>query len=141
VKTKIEIKEEMAAEVAKKVALTKDRLAIKRVPFSERSPESHQRMLWLGNEATCQKETCRFLQLAYAFVRGVPYWVQERYAKDLPYARTLAQYAGVEESEIQAWLDAPVDDEERASFEHYVEVMKAAARERKLSRVRARGAA
>lgn len=116
-RTKSEIKTELASFVARKMELTRGRLALKCIPFKERTAEQHREMLHLGSEASVQKEMIRHLQLAYAFVRGLPYWRQERRAKDTPYAPTIASYAGVEKDAIVAWLAAEPDASELAAHD------------------------
>lgn len=132
-KTKNEIKTELANLVARKKELTRARLAIKRIPFSERPAEKHREMLSLGNEASIQKESIRICQLAYAFVRGRSYWSQERHTihPAAIYVRSIARETGASEVEVEAWLKAPVSDEERAAFEAHTARAREQARQRR----------
>lgn len=137
VKTKIEIKTELAGLVARKVELTESRLAIKRIPFKERTSEQHREMLCLGSDASDVKDLIRHVQLAYAFVRGMPYWKQERHAKDKPSVYRLAADAGVEREVIEAWLSATPDEVALAAHDAHETESKLRALEAR----RARGAA
>lgn len=133
-KSKSEIKVELAAAVAAKKDATRARRAIKCIPMKERTAEQHTEMLRLWGEAGACKERVRGLQLAYAFVRGRPYWTQERHArrplkKSLGYG-WLASAAGVSVEVIQEWVEAPVSAEALVAFEEHL----LRAREAKLAR-------
>jgi hypothetical protein len=122
--------------------LTRSRLALKRIPFAERSPEQHREMLRLGMDASVQKDAVRVLQLAYALVRGRPYWWQERSAKrpaqDI--VVSIAAEADVTAEEAIAWLHAPVSDDERRAFDLHLADARARELDRKQARARARAA-
>lgn len=141
-KSKTEIKTELAGAVARKMEITRERLALKRVPFKVRTPQQHADMLrcwWRGSDA---KEAARVLQLAYAFVRGLPYWWQERSTKaDAEgIAVAIAAAADVTAEEVLAWLKAPVSTEDRAAFEAHLARAREAELERRRARARARAA-
>lgn len=117
-KSRNEIKAELLAAVALKVSETQQRLALKRIPFAQRTPEQHRAMLDHGRKARILKEQIRVVQLAYVLVRGRPYWTQERYTihPAKPSAPWIAQVAGASKEEVLAWLEAPVDAAARACF-------------------------
>jgi hypothetical protein len=119
-------KTELAELVAKKVQNTQERLALKRIPFAQRTSQQHSEMLWRWSEGSILKEQIRHLGLAYAFLRGRRYWVTERFTKDGPYATQIAFYAGVTVEEIEAWLAALPSQEELDAYAQHL----TAARER-----------
>jgi hypothetical protein len=142
VKNKTEIKTSLASAVARKMELTRSRLALKRIPFAERSPEQHREMLRLGMDASVQKDAVRVLQLAYALVRGRPYWWQERSVRRPAQAIVvaIAAEADVTAEEAIAWLQAPVSDDERRAFDLHLADARAREMDRKQARARARAA-
>lgn len=142
---KTEIKTELAGIVARKMEITRERLALKRIPFKERTEAQHNRMFWCWREGACLKEAIRVLQLAYAFVRGVPYWVQERSPRwdektRKGWARSVAGPAGATEEAVVAWMEAPVSPEDRAAFEAHLAHARAREHERRQARARAQAA-
>lgn len=127
-KTKSELKAELKGLVSKKVQNTQERLAIKRIPFPERSSQQHGTMLWHWGEGSVLKERIRCLGLAYAFVRGRRYWEVERFTKESPYARGIALDAGVEEDVIRSWLDEKPSAKELAAYAQHLQTAKEKAR-------------
>lgn len=103
---KIELKTELATTVAKKIDNTRERLALKRIPFKERTDQQHRVMLGCWDEGRVLKEQIRHVGLAYAFRRGRPYWVTERHCDDGPLATLIANWADCTVEEIEVWLAA-----------------------------------
>jgi hypothetical protein len=122
-KTKIEMKNQMAECVGRKKQITAERVEIKKVPFSQRAEEAHRQLMWLWSEARSAKEDIRLTQLAYAFVRGRRYWEVERHCRDgnAPSAYSIAYSCGAEKADVEAWLKAPVTDEEVAAYQAHLE--------------------
>ena len=142
-KTKTEMKSELMGLVAKKIALTKERLAIKRKPFAERSSAEHQHMLGLWREGSTLKETIRNASLAYAFVRGRRRWDAEREcgADNKPSYHAVAFWADAPDEEVKAWIETSPENEEWLAFTRKVEEAKAKARTAREERRKARAAA
>lgn len=142
-KTKEQLKMYLAGQVACKKEMTQARLAIKRVPFKDRTPEAHCEMMRLRLDASTAKELVRVAQLAYAFACGRRYWEQERYSihPAAPFIKDIAATAGVEAQEIAEWMEAPVSPEERAAYEEHLARARAQQQERRRARVQSRGAA
>lgn len=138
-KTKIEMKSQMAEYVGRKMEITTERVAIKRVPFSERTEEAHRQLMWLWSEARSTKEDIRLTQLAYAFVRGRRYWEVERHCRDgnAPSAFSIAHCCEAEKAEVEAWLKAPVPDEEVAAYQAHLDAAEAKRRAASATRKRA----
>jgi hypothetical protein len=134
-KSKNELKSELAVQVAAKIQNTHERRALKAVPFAVRTSEQHTMMLrkWWTNSDL--KEAIRHLGLAYAFVRGRSYWVTERSCIDGPNAVVIASLADVTAEEVLAWLEVRPSQEELDAYEQHL----ATSRERtKTAKVAAR---
>lgn len=129
-KTKIELKMELARLVARKMELTRARVALKRIPFKDRTPEQHAEMMHLWSECSIQKEQIRYTSLAYAFVRGKRYWHVERrvHERHRAWARGIANYAEADEASVKAWLSEEPSAEERAAWELRLEAASASRR-------------
>ncbi len=140
-KTKSELKTELKELVSKKVQNTQERLALKRIPFPERSSMQHSTMLWHWGEGSMLKERIRSLGLAYAFIRGRRYWETERFTKEAPYARNIALDAGVEEAAVQAWLKEKPSQEELVAYEQHLQSAKEKVRATRAARPSRRSAA
>ena len=123
VKTKIELKMELVRLVARKMELTRARVALKRIPFKDRTPEQHAEMMRLWSECSVQKEQIRYTSLAFAFVRGRRYWHAERsvHEQHRPWARGIANYAEADEASVKLWLAEEPTAEERAAWKARLE--------------------
>lgn len=135
-KSKSEVKVELGELVTQKIANTQERLALKRIPFPERTAPQHTTMLgcWLtGREL---KEQIRHAGLAYAFLRGRRYWETERFTKEGPLATLIAANADVTAEEVLAWLEARPSEEELAAYTEHLQRAKERARAAKLSHPR-----
>lgn len=128
------LKVELKELVEKKIKNTQERLALKRIPFSERTTAQHNDMLWHWSEGSVLKENIRYIGLAYALVRGRRYWVTERYTKKSVSARSLASIAGVSEEAAKAWLDERPTEEEQAAYARHLQEAKEKAAASKLRR-------
>jgi len=140
----VQIKSRLAEAVAEKKRLTRERLALKRIPFKQRTAEQHSQMMRLIGDASCQKDEVRVVQLAYAYVRGRAYWTQERNSKLCAahgYASVrIAQLLPVQPADVLAWMMAPVDDLARAAFAAHEQASMEAARVARAERGRQRAA-
>jgi hypothetical protein len=98
------------------VETTKCRLAYKR--STPPSAERGATLVSLWADCREAKEDVRYLQLAYALVRGRPYWQQERHCNlnNRPSAYLLSQVVGCTKEEAKAWLDTPMPADECARF-------------------------
>ena len=116
----VQIKSRLAEAVAEKKRLTRERLALKRIPFKQRTTEQHSQMMRLIGDASDQKDNVRVVQLAYAYARGRAYWTQERNSKLCAthgyVSGRIAQLLPVQPADVLAWMMAPVDDLARAAF-------------------------
>lgn len=121
-KTKIELKTELKARVTEKIDNTRERLALKRIPFKERTAQQHSHMLGCWGHGSLLKDQIREIGLAYAFVRGRRYWVTERYCEDGPSAVGIAYWADCTVEEIEAWLAEKPSAEEQASWDEHVKL-------------------
>lgn len=119
-KSKMDLKKELAEVVAEKKALTAARRAIKAVPYATRGPSAHNDMLRLGATASYTKEAVRTRQLAYVFVRGLQYWQQERFAREPVDVCGVAATAEVDVAVIEAWVRAPISAEARTAYEEHL---------------------
>lgn len=135
-KTKNELKMELARLVARKVELTRARVALKRIPFKDRTAEQHAEMMHLWSECSIQKEQIRYTALAYAFVRGRRYWHVERdvHEQHRPWAKGIANYAEADEIAVKLWLAEEPTPEERASWAAHLDAERATARADRIER-------
>jgi len=143
VKTSNEVKQALAIVVASKIEVTRQRMVIKRIPFAERTSEQQSQLAyWLRRASLNAKEAVRCQQLAYALVRGRAYWEQERTTRDpaKALAGKIAEAAGCEKVEVEAWLAAEPSEAARAAFTDHIEVARAVARQRSQERFQARRA-
>jgi len=124
------------------VELTRERVAIKRKPFSERTDAEHRCMMALWSDCRVQKESIRHAALAYAFVRGRRYWIVERECDDQnkPSATAIAFWADADVDSVKAWLGAPVSSEEAAAFAAAVEAARVRAQSAHEARRKAKAA-
>jgi hypothetical protein len=130
-KEKSRLKYELSEFVKTKVINTQERLALKRIPFSERSSEEHQTMLSKWSRNSDLKDDIRLIGLAYAFVRGCRYWETERFAKEVPSIYGISCWAEVEQDVVKAWLETKPSEEELASYAEHLRQAKERAREMK----------
>lgn len=137
---KIELKTELATHVATKTANTRERLTLKRIPFKERTDQQHRVMLGCWDEGRHLKEMIRHCGLAYAFRRGRPYWVTERYCEDGPLATLIANWADCTVEEIEAWLAEKPSAEEQAAWDEHVKLSSEKYRAARAARRTARAA-
>lgn len=132
------IKSRLAEAVVEKKRLTRERIALKRIPFKQRTSEQHSDMMRLIGLASDQKDVVRALQLAYAFARGRAYWTQERNAKlgatQGYLAAEISRIVPVQPADILSWMMAPVDDLARAAFAAHEQAARQAARAAKVGR-------
>lgn len=135
-KTKIEMKVELAELVTKKVQNTQERLTLKRIPFTERTVQQHRVMLGCWDEGRYLREQIRHAGLAYAFLRGRRYWEVERFTQDGPLATLIAANADVTAEEIQAWLEVKPSEAELAAYAEHLQRAKEKARAAKLAHPR-----
>lgn len=140
------IKSRLAEAVAEKKKLTRERVALKRIPFKQRTTEQHSDMMRLIGVASDQKDAIRALQLAYAFARGRAYWTQERHrsagqpsAENL--ASEIARLVPVTTADVLAWVLAPVDDLARVAFAAHEQQARELARAERAARSKVRAAA
>lgn len=138
--TKTEIKEALKAAVAQKRENTQKRLEFKRTTPTD-EPGRFEKLSIFWNTNSILKEDIRFLQLAYAFVRGRRYWECERETRDLPWEGRIAEYAGVSREEILAWLTAEITPEEWRSYRARLKQSQDKARALKAERAASRSAA
>lgn len=136
VKTKSELKTELARLVACKVELTRSRVALKRIPFKDRTSAQHSEMMRLWGECSFQKEEIRYTALAYAFVRGVRYWHVERdvHEQHSASARAIASHAGADEAAVKLWLADVPTPEERESWKAHLDAARMTARADRIER-------
>lgn len=127
-KEKSRLKYELGELVKSKVTNTQERLALKRIPFSERSPEEHSLMLSKWGRNSDLKEDIRLIGLAYAFVRGRRYWETERFTKEAPSVHGIAYWAEVEDDVVKAWLENKPSEEELAAYAEHLRQAKEKAR-------------
>ncbi len=142
-KTSNEVKQALAIAVAGKIEVTRQRVVIKRIPFAERTPEQQSQLAYgLRMASLNAKEAVRCQQLAYALVRGRTYWEQERATRNpaKALASGVAEAAGCEKADVEAWLAAEPSEAARAAFAEHVEVARAVARQRAQERSQARRA-
>lgn len=135
-KSKSEVKVELGELVTQKIANTQERLALKRIPFPERTAQQHSTMLGCWGYGSELKEQIRGLGLAYAFVRGRRYWEVERFTKSAPSASVVAYWADADEADVKAWLEAKPSEEELAAYVEHLQRAKERARAAKLSHPR-----
>lgn len=134
-KTKIEMKAELATVVARKREATRARMEYKRATAGSRGPvDSTLNAYW--TDCRCAKEDARFAGLAYAFVRGRRYWTTERTCREgnQPSAYLIAKIADAPEADVKAWLAVKPTAEEVAVWEAHVQASKERAQVRKAER-------
>jgi hypothetical protein len=140
-KTKTEMKAELASVVARKVEATKARMEYKRATDGKRGSYD-SRLCELWSDCRSAGEEARFAGLAYAFVRGRRYWVAERTCRsgNGPSAYLIAKIADAPEADVKAWLAVKPSAEETAAWEAHVREAKERALARKAERLAARTA-
>lgn len=134
VKTKTDLKMELSSLVARKMELTRARVALKRIPYKDRTHEQHAQMMRLWNDCRIVKESIRFVTLAYAFVRGRRYWHVERRVHEAPWARGIAGVAEADEVAVKLWLAEQPTAEELASWSAHVAAAETTARAARIER-------
>lgn len=130
-KNKIEVKMMVVAAAAAKSATTQARLEFKKsnAPGPARGYEL-VRMWWTCRDA---KDEARFVQLAYALVRGRSYWRTERKVNEEKRLLSgdfnrIAALAEVDPEAVKAWVEAPVSSEETEAWSAHLSAAEEARR-------------
>lgn len=116
--TKNELKNELKRLVARKMELTRERVAYKRsLVVGSKTSEQIGNLLGMWSDCSDQKALIRSTQLAYAFLLGRTYKQQEPSVRERnePPLHTVARLCGRSLEELTAWAEGEVAVEAEAA--------------------------